>query len=667
MPRTIDYDPGAGLLLIQFPYDRALIQVVRGLPGRRWQPRAKCWAVPIKHLDEVCERLSMHEFEITGEVAALFAQRSATPPQSFKDAREEPEARTPIPEEAASFIQNILKPRERPKPPPQASGLPAQLPQLARPAETPRAPSGGIEEALTTLRRHARPSSSSPRPTGTPLTAASARPTATPKSYQVSALNNEIRAAIRSAFPTEVWVVGELSGFDRSRNRRHVFFDLLERPEEGVAEVSAQASAVIWAKDRSRVEQRLTEAKEPFELCDGLQVRLKVAVDFYAIGGRFQLIVKDIDPVFTLGQLALRREDILRELALRGLVEQNRARPMPLAPTRVALVTSPDSEGARDFLHELARSGVAFEVDLYGVRVQGMQLASMVCSALARIHARSDRYDVVAIVRGGGSRADLAWFDQLDVAVAVATLPVKVVVGIGHHRDQSVLDFIAHSEKTPTAAGKHLVQCIEQTLAEQAAVWQLICDVTRVRLAESQEGLRGVTDSLTQAFQHHLHLKQMSLTTLHSRFFPLVRQHLKRADERLQRSSEELVSKQRVALRGGRRELDRAEASLNPRRIRARLHRRQAHLDELSQRLIKASQHQLQTQRQALDVLEARRRLLDPLRLLARGFARLSHADTGERIRSVEALRSGDRLRIELRDGALRALVEDIEDPNDPQ
>ena len=261
--------------------------------------------------------------------------------------------------------------------------------------------------------------------------------------YTVGELAEAINGALRRRFDDGVWVRGEIQGWNE--RGPHAYFRLVEDGDDGKATINVQ----FFANARMRLRPLL--AKHRLRLADGLAVRIFGHLDFYAPSGQLGLKMGGIDPRFTLGELALQRDEVVRRLVAAGLYDRNRGRAMPVAPLRVGVVTSTASAAWADFRHELERSGIGFELRVVDVRVQGEWAVAEV-SAGVRTLARRPDVDVVVVIRGGGSRTELATFDHEDIATAVATAPVPVLTGLGHEIDRSVADEVAHlALKTPTA------------------------------------------------------------------------------------------------------------------------------------------------------------------------------------------------------------------------
>lgn len=477
------------------------------------------------------------------------------------------------------------------------------------------------------------------------------------ETWSVSALNERVKALLRERLPFPFWVVGEVVGFDRNAHKANVFFTLAEK-EEGDDAPRASATAVLFARAKPHVESTLARAGGGVALRDGVRVRVRVHVDLYPKTGSFQLVVEAIDPAFTLGEIALRRERILREIRAAGLAERNLALPFPRPPLRIALVTSLGSDAYNDFLDELARSGYAFRVSVADVHVQGERLEGEVLSALERFAREAERHDVLVITRGGGSRTELMGFDSATLAFAVARHPLKVLVGIGHQQDRSVLDEIASSAKTPTAAAAHLVA---------------LC-------AEAEESLRRAAERLGRGLARAVAAERGSERLRRQRLAAGAREALGRARERVLRARGELPR------RGGRALLDR-KVALRERglavasRFAARLATARARSVAERDRLARAgsaacrraaerlardrrdlARRPLPRLREAaarLDLLAERASARDPRRVLERGYAWLRRPG-GRTIRSVGGLGAGDRIEGRLADGSFAARVDEV-------
>jgi exodeoxyribonuclease VII large subunit len=458
----------------------------------------------------------------------------------------------------------------------------------------------------------------------------------TDNTLSVSALNERVRAILQQSLPGTLWLTGEVIDYDKQEGRAHKFFSLIEK-DEGDARPKARVEAALFERTAAQLLPQLQQQAPDFTLRDGIEIRVRVRVDIYPASGRYQVIVEEIDPSFTLGKLALQKEETLRELRRRGLHERNRLLALPTPLLRIGVLASPESDGWNDFLRHLQESDVGFQVTLVPVKVQGVELKPTMLAALAWFTEHARDYDALCVIRGGGSRTDLAWFDDLQVALAVAQHPLKVLVGIGHQRDQSVLDVIAHSHKTPTAVAEFLCELAQE---ERRATLE-----RAMRLAAGVQDLlaeqRGLLSDLAARLRHHtlMQLRQQ-------------RQRLRLLARDMARGTRLLlVDSARSLLDQGR--MLHSTALLRVERAQSRLRTHQAALAHGAQRLLERAAARLDQQ-------QARQRLLDPRHVVRRGFA-IVRDKAGKVLPEAKQISVDQPLRIELRDGMIQTRAEAIE------
>ena len=300
-------------------------------------------------------------------------------------------------------------------------------------------------------------------------------------------------------------MVGEVQRF-RPSAAGHQYFDLVEKGEGAARDqIVGVLSAVIWKGEYQRLRPVLERAGE--RLADGLRIRCRASVDFYPPGGRLQVQIREIDPTFTLGDLAQRRQETLQALSAAGLLETNRALPLPALPMSIALVTSAGSAAYHDFLATLRESGYAFRVLVVHSAVQGAEAERSLPSALAL--AAGTNCDCIVLIRGGGSKSDLAVFDSQAVAEAVARAAKPVLTGLGHEIDESVADLVAHqSFKTPTKVAEELVARISGAELAVARLREQLMRQARLAMAEAGGRLARAE---RRAVAARLRLAQISL------------------------------------------------------------------------------------------------------------------------------------------------------------
>lgn len=280
------------------------------------------------------------------------------------------------------------------------------------------------------------------------------------KPLSLSMLNTLVKEAIEVNMPDQYWVQAELASV--RENRGHCYMELIEKDSID-GSLRAQARACCWKNTWMRVGRKFTEATGA-PLHAGMKVLMLVHANFHEAFG-FSWIVEDIDPTFTLGDMEQRRREILRKLREEGVIDlQKQLRISPFCK-RIAVISSATAAGYGDFCNQLADNGYGFqfETQLFPAIMQGEQVESSIVAALDKVF--NGDFDCLVIIRGGGSTADLSGFDTLALAENVANFPLPIITGIGHDRDQSVLDIVACvSVKTPTAVAEFLISNLATTL-----------------------------------------------------------------------------------------------------------------------------------------------------------------------------------------------------------
>lgn len=279
-------------------------------------------------------------------------------------------------------------------------------------------------------------------------------------------LNSRVRGAISRAFPQSCWVRAEMSDVRVNVSSGHCYLEFVEK-NPATGQLVAKVRGAIWAKN-FRVLKPYFEAETGQLFASGLKVLVKVSVDFHELYG-MSLTVLDIDPAYTLGDMARRRLEIIKQLKEEGVFELNKELELPLLPRRVAVITSPTAAGYEDFMNQLHnnRGGYPFYTKLFPAIMQGDRTESSVIEALDRIYNHRELFDVVVIIRGGGATSDLNSFDSYLLAANCAQFPLPIITGIGHERDDTVVDLVAHTRmKTPTAVAEFLVSRIDMVAEE---------------------------------------------------------------------------------------------------------------------------------------------------------------------------------------------------------
>ena len=282
------------------------------------------------------------------------------------------------------------------------------------------------------------------------------------KRYTLQLLNALVREAIEIELPDEYWVEAELSECRESRG--HCYMELVEKDEKSNTPV-ARASAKCWKQTWAMLQPYFKRTTEQ-SLHAGMKVLLKVYAQFHEAFG-FSWIVTDIDPTYTLGDMAQRRQEIIRKLKEEGVYDLQRELTIPRFCQRIAVISAETAAGYGDFCRQLTENeyGLQFFPTLFPAIMQGEQVEQSVIAALNSIHERIDDFDVVVIIRRGGSTSDMSGFDTLPLAENVANFPLPIITGIGHDRDECILDMVSNTRvKTPTAAATFLIAHLADTL-----------------------------------------------------------------------------------------------------------------------------------------------------------------------------------------------------------
>ena len=346
-------------------------------------------------------------------------------------------------------------------------------------------------------------------------------------------LNNLVRSRLEHAFPEEYWVQAELSDV-RSNATGHCYLELIEKDARG-NNLIARARAMIW-NQVYRLLKPYFEQETGQAFVSGLKVLVKVTVGFHELYG-YSLTTLDIDPSYTLGDMARRRREILAKLEEEGVLTLNKELEMPLLPQRIAVISSATAAGYGDFCNQLAGNpyGYVFYPRLFPAMMQGERVEESIIGALNRIYSHAEAWDVVVIIRGGGATSDLSNFDSYLLAANCAQFPLPIITGIGHERDDTVIDAVAHTRvKTPTAAAEYLIARVHESAAVVENSGGRIC-----------QAVRWVLEHEKQQLDTYCHRMQMTLVTglqrEHYRLeqwvqhFPLVvRTALEREQHRLQ-------------------------------------------------------------------------------------------------------------------------------------
>lgn len=351
-------------------------------------------------------------------------------------------------------------------------------------------------------------------------------------------LNGLVKRSIRSCLPDTYWVQAELSDV-RSNYSGHCYLEFVQKDASG-NNLIAKARGTIWSNIYKMLKPYF-EQETGQAFTSGIKVLVNVSVEFHELYG-YSLTVLDIDPTYTVGDMERKRREILRQLEEEGVIDLNKELEMPMLPQRVAVISSATAAGYGDFCNQLKNNprGYGFRTELFPAIMQGERVEETIIAALDAIYARMEEFDVVVIIRGGGATSDLSGFDTYALAANCAQFPLPIITGIGHERDDTVLDKVAHTRvKTPTAAAEFLIAKMDQcadVLDEMSArlmqgvrsrlLWehrrmeslkQRIPSAVYRRIADAKYGLLSAQRDLQMASRQFLSVKKHRLELLQQR------------------------------------------------------------------------------------------------------------------------------------------------------
>lgn len=354
---------------------------------------------------------------------------------------------------------------------------------------------------------------------------------ASERTFTLLELNHMVRETIERQMDGKYWVEAELSDL---HDRNHCYMELVENDPFGPTPL-AKARAVCWANRwtalRSKFEHQTQQQLRP-----GIKVRMMVTPTFHEAYG-FAYQVSDIDPDYTLGDIVRKRMEIIRQLKEAGIFDLQRELVLPRFAQRIAIVSSAQAAGYGDFCHQIDDNsyGLSFSHELFAAIMQGEQVEQSVIAALDRINARIDEFDVVVIIRGGGATTDMSGFDTLALAENVANFPLPIITGIGHDRDECILDMVSYMRvKTPTAAAAFLIDHLSEVYAALVSARERISRIAERHLAYEKMRLKQLADRIPTLFALTRERQTKRIDALAHRLDSAATQRLERERHRLQ-------------------------------------------------------------------------------------------------------------------------------------
>ncbi len=440
-------------------------------------------------------------------------------------------------------------------------------------------------------------------------------------------LQNNIQGAIRKNLDMHYWVIAEISELNVNY-RGHCYLSLVEKDKKG-DNVKAKARAIIWAS-RYRMLSAYFQSGSGESMKAGIKVMVKVTVDYHELYG-LSLQIIDIDPTYTLGDIERRRREIIQQLEDAGIIDMNKTLPIPLLIQNIAVISSDTAAGFGDFVAQIETNSkhYDFKIHLYRAAMQGIDTQKSVIKALEDIYNSDTDYDVVVIIRGGGSRTDLAAFDNYEIASNIAQFPIPVLSGIGHERDASVVDMVAFKHlKTPTAVAEFIIEHTEGI----------------------EESLDYELDRLLNVTSLYIENEENKLNRLNSIFIPTVKQALANQSNQLNLLANRLHRSIRGSLVAKASWVNQLEYQIRS-NLNALFKSEKNNLSNQLNQLQAANKNFINVQNIQLDKLEQTIQANDPKRLLQKGYSLTTK--NGKRLDSVASVKKGETIKTWFKDGTV--------------
>jgi exodeoxyribonuclease VII large subunit len=454
-------------------------------------------------------------------------------------------------------------------------------------------------------------------------------------SYTLLQLNSLIRNSVKEIFPETIWVTGEINEMNENSSG-HCYLELVEKAQHS-DQITARAKATIWVMTW-RMLKSYFETATGQEFQPGLKVMVSVSVEFHELYG-FSLNIKDIDPIYTLGDLEQKKAEIIRQLEEEGIIDMNRGLDMEAVPQRIAVISSQTAAGFQDFLHQIENNsrGYKFSVSLFQAVMQGKQAEASILKALDDINSQIQLYDAVVIIRGGGAKADLNCFNSYLVASHIAQFPLPVITGIGHERDTTIADMVAHTRmKTPTAVAEYLISRLEDFESLVSDMEYRLTIASGYQLDKTRQEMVSLLNKVYPVIRRKISSEINKTAGIENRFPGSIRSFMLQIKFSQKSAAGQLSSLAGSIIRFEKEENFRSMANLK-KQIRVSL--------EKNNYLLKYKEDTV--------------RLYHPENMLQKGFALVTL--NGKMIKSVKSLKKSDNIETKFRDGRIESIVGKVE------
>ena len=450
------------------------------------------------------------------------------------------------------------------------------------------------------------------------------------KNLSLYELNCNIKEGINNAFSGKYNIVAEISEINESRG--HAYLELIEKDEND--QLLAKARSTIWA-NTFRMLKPYFETTTGHKLESGLKILIVVKIEFHEIYG-YSLNILDIDPTYTIGDIEQKRIAIIKCLENEGVFDMNKELIFPAVPQKIAVISSKTAAGYGDFIDQLHNNetGYIFYTKLFPAAMQGEDTENSIINALDKIFEYEDTFDIVIIIRGGGSKSDLSWFDSYDLAVNIAQFPLPVLTGIGHEKDVTIADMVAHYYlKTPTAVAEFLVSKVFEF---DSFIDQLKHDFFEL-----------INDIIID--------KKNEIERFKSNFKPIVKENIFKNKADLQLVKTTFMNSVKNLLSGFNVSLEKYPQKISS-VVSYSLYEEIQNIEMLKLKFRNEVLNYLKSNKHILDVFISKNNLLNPDTILERGYSLTTYK--GCLIKSIDQIKNGDIIKTKVIDGNFKSKVE---------
>jgi exodeoxyribonuclease VII large subunit len=466
-------------------------------------------------------------------------------------------------------------------------------------------------------------------------------------------LNFLIKESLDVSFPEQLWVIAEIGELKVNR-AGHCYIELVEK-DNNTDKIKARSRATIWTW-QFRFIQPYFETTTGQKLQAGLKVLVAVSVEFHEVYG-ISLNIKDIDPNYTLGDMARKRQEIINSLTEEGVFDMNKEIPLAEIPSRIAIISSPTAAGYEDFMSQLINNteGYKFYTKLFPASMQGKEASSTIINALDYIYEYEDLFDLVVIIRGGGSQMDLSCFDDYDLALHVTQFPLPVVTGIGHEKDESIVDLVANTKlKTPTAVAEFLISQFNAIAIEIAEIESQFIDEINRSLENEENRIKNVLQVFKPLIKGKLENTDLQLKHLAKTIQPVSNELIERNNYILLKYTDHLEIGLPILLKEKNNELTKLmNQTLHVSTLKTT--KEQQLVEEKCHQLIRFTHRKIDTEVNRLGWLEKTNILIDPKNILKRGFSISTR--NGKVIKNANELKNNDEIETTFYKGKVNSTV----------